>query len=105
MAQSAGVRFEPARGASSHSRFQPGRDPTGRFHPTEIGYYIPDVTANTDPRCVTVNGERSCKTVIQTNNVNYDDRGYLYAVDRANTGLHILRLTGSARAIAGLPGE
>jgi hypothetical protein len=76
------------------------RDP---FHPTEIGYYIPEVTANTDQRCAIVEGERRCKTAIQTNNVNYDDRGYLYALDRANTGLHILRLTGSARAIAGLP--
>mgnify|MGYP003693974661 CR=1 FL=1 len=29
-----------------------------------------------------------CKTAIQTNNVEVDDRGYIYAVDRANTGLH-----------------
>jgi hypothetical protein len=27
---------------------------------------------------------------IQTNNVDVDDRGYIYIVDRANTGLHIL---------------
>ena len=30
------------------------------------------------------------------------DRGYIYVVDRANTGLHILELTGEARAAAGL---
>ena len=31
-----------------------------------------------------------------------DDRGYVYVVDRANTGLHILELTGEARTIAGV---
>ena len=30
-----------------------------------------------------------------------DDRGYIYVADRADTGLHILELTGEARAIAG----
>ena len=37
---------------------------------------------------------------IQTNNVEVDDRGYIYAVDRANTGMHILALTGLARQVA-----
>jgi len=37
--------------------------------------------------------------VIQTNNVATDDRGYIYIVDRANTGLHILQLTGDALGI------
>jgi hypothetical protein len=72
------------------------RDP---FHPVEIGHYVPAVTENTDPRCRMIDGERRCKTVIQTNNVNYDERGYIYALDRANTGLHILRLTGPAAQI------
>ena len=31
-----------------------------------------------------------------------DDRGYIYIVDRANTGMHILELTGSARKIANM---
>jgi len=69
------------------------------FEPVEIGHYIPAVTENTDPRCRMIDGERRCKTVIQTNNVNYDERGYIYALDRANTGLHILRLTGPAARI------
>jgi hypothetical protein len=34
--------------------------------------------------------------------VETDDRGYVYVVDRANTGMHILELTGEARAIAHL---
>jgi len=72
------------------------RDP---FHPVEVGHYIPAITENTDQRCRQINGERRCKTAIQTNNVNYDERGYIYALDRANTGLHILRLTGPASRI------
>jgi hypothetical protein len=75
------------------------RDP---YHPTEIGYFIPAITADTDRRCVKVAGADRCKIAIQTNNVETDDRGYIYIVDRANTGLHILELTGPARAIAGL---
>ena len=42
----------------------------------------------------------SSKKAIQTNNVEVDDRGYIYIVDRANTGMHILSLTGKAREIA-----
>jgi hypothetical protein len=76
------------------------RDP---FHPNEIGYYIPAVTDKTDKRCVGAGSEQRCKVAIQTNNVEVDDRGYIYIVDRANTGLHILELTGAARKIANFP--
>ncbi len=66
------------------------RDP---YNPREVGHYIPATTDKTDKRCVkTASGER-CKVAIQTNNVDVDDRGYVYIVDRANTGLHILELT------------
>ena len=73
------------------------RDP---FAPREAGYYIPAITKNTVQRCVREGGAERCKTAIQTNNVEVDDRGYIYIVDRANTGMHILELTGSARKIA-----
>jgi hypothetical protein len=76
------------------------RDP---YRPREVGYFIPAITEKTDPRCVKVDGLNRCKTAIQSNNVETDERGYVYVVDRANTGLHILELTGQARAIAGLP--
>ncbi len=73
------------------------RDP---FQPREAGFYIPAVTPKTDKRCVKAGGADRCKVAIQTNNVEVDDRGYVYIVDRADTGLHILELTGPARAIA-----
>lgn len=59
----------------------------------EVGYYIPPINQNTF-----ANGG---KFAIQTNNVEVDDRGYIYIVDRAGTGMHILRLTGDAAHIIG----
>ena len=61
------------------------------YSPKEVGYYIPSVNAFTF-----ANGG---KYAIQTNNVEVDDRGYIYTADRAGTGMHILRLTGSAASI------
>ena len=72
------------------------------YKPTEIGYYIPAITDKTDKRCVGNGADQKCKVAIQTNNVEIDDRGYIYIVDRANTGMHILQLTGDARKIASL---
>lgn len=73
------------------------RDP---FRPTEVAYFIPDVTDHTIESCIEVEGVEHCDRVIQTNNVNLDDRGYIYALDRAATGLHVLELAGAARDIA-----
>src|SRR5262245_31002417 len=73
------------------------RDP---FNPKEIGFYIPAVTDKTDKRCVGTGADQRCKVAIQTNNVEVDDRGYVYLADRANTGLHIVELTGAARRVA-----
>lgn len=73
------------------------------YQPKEIGYFIPSITEATDKRCIKVDGQDRCKVAIQSNNLETDDRGYVYVVDRANTGLHILELTGDARKIANLP--
>ena len=76
------------------------RDP---YAPREVAYFIPDVTPKTAQRCVKIADRESCKVAIQTNNVEVDDRGYIYLADRADTGLHIVELTGAARSIVNLP--
>jgi hypothetical protein len=73
------------------------------FNPTEVGYYIPATSENTANRCIEINGQERCKTAIQSNNLEVDDRGYIYVTDRAGTGMHILDLTGDAREIADYP--
>ena len=73
------------------------RDP---YNPKEVAFYIPAVTENTTERCVTVAEVETCKIAIQTNNVDVDDRGFVYIFDRANTGMHILDVTGQANKIA-----
>jgi hypothetical protein len=74
------------------------RDP---FNPKEIGYYVPAVTSKT--ACAPGGANEPCKVGIQTNNVEVDDRGYIYIADRAGTGVHILELSGAARKVANFP--
>lgn len=57
------------------------RDP---YQPREIAHYVP------------ASGGRT----VTTNNVEVDDRGYIYIVDRHGLGMHILQLTGAARQAA-----
>ena len=80
------------------------RDP---FSPKEVAFYIPAMNANTVVLQTPVGQavklpytEAADRRAIQTNNAEVDERGYIYIVDRANTGMHILELTGPARAIA-----
>jgi hypothetical protein len=96
MGQRAGIGHHVAAARINGRRSVDIRDP---YRPTEIGFYIPATTANTDKRCARIGGVETCKVAIQTNNVEVDDRGFIYLVDRANTGMHVVELTGPARAI------
>ena len=77
------------------------RDP---FNMAEVAYYIPATTDHTAERCATIDGVETCQVAIQTNKVEVDDRGLIYLADRADTGLHIVELTGPAAAIIN-PGQ
>jgi hypothetical protein len=80
------------------------RDP---FAVQEVAYFIPAPNKNTMAFCADGVSHPAgdpkitpaCTKVIQTNNVELDDRGFIYSADRAGTGLHIIRLTGHAAEI------
>lgn len=65
------------------------------FAPVEVAHFVPDPNSNTY-FCA---GDQCDDKAIQTNNVDTDTRGYIYIVDRAGTGTHILQLTGDAKQI------
>jgi hypothetical protein len=56
--------------------------------PREVAFYVPEADALTDP------------DGYMTNNVEIDDRGYIYVVDRNGAGMDILQLNGCAKQIA-----
>ncbi len=68
------------------------RDP---YHPLNVAYFIPNVTENTIP--TTVNNVNYLD--VSTDNVELDDRGYIYIVDRVGGGADILQLTGCTKQI------
>jgi hypothetical protein len=55
--------------------------------PLEVAFYVPESNANTNP------------DGYMTNNVEIDDRGFIYIVDRNGAGFDILQLTGKAADI------
>ena len=57
------------------------RDP---YRPREVAYFVPAASGRT----------------VATNNVEVDDRGHIYIVDRHGLGMHVLQLAGAARLIA-----
>jgi hypothetical protein len=56
--------------------------------PVEVGFYVPAANANT----VQPDG-------YMTNNLEVDNRGFIYATDRNGSGLDILELRGDAKRI------
>src|SRR5258706_210699 len=77
------------------------------FAVEEGAYFIPAPNKNTMAFCADgishPDGDPkitpACTKVIQTNNVEVDDRGLIYSADRAGTGLHIIRLKGRAAQV------
>ncbi|MGH8315646.1 MAG: hypothetical protein ACRETU_10910, partial [Steroidobacterales bacterium] len=57
------------------------------YNPTQVAFYVPVANANTDP------------AGYMTNNVEVDNRGYIYIVDRNGAGMDILQLFGCAQQI------
>jgi hypothetical protein len=55
--------------------------------PYEVAFYVPEANANTDP------------DGYMTNNVEIDNRGYVYIVDRNGAGFDILELEGCAKEV------
>jgi hypothetical protein len=77
------------------------RDPE---NPRPIAYYIQAPNQNTVASCVTINGKSTCQNATMNDYVEFDDRGYIYAADRAGSGVTILSLTGDAlKAVAPAP--
>ena len=60
--------------------------------PSQVAFYVPEANANTDP------------DGYMTNNVEVDNRGFLYIVDRNGAGMDILKLTGCAANIVATGG-
>ncbi len=61
--------------------------------PSQVAFYVPEANANTDP------------DGYMTNNVEVDNRGYMYVVDRNGAGMDILQLTGCAQLIVNSNGS
>lgn len=70
------------------------RDP---YNPRRVAYFIQAPNANTQATCGTYQGNTNyCRNATFSDLGELDDRGYLYNMDRAGSGLTILKLTGDA---------
>ncbi len=70
------------------------RDP---YNPRRIAYFIQAPNKNTITSCGTYQGNKHyCREAIVADLGEVDDRGYIYDLDRAGSGVTILKLTGDA---------
>jgi hypothetical protein len=69
------------------------RDPK---NPRPIAYFIQAPNKNTIASCSTIHGQSTCQNAAMNDYVEFDDRGYIYAADRAGSGVTILSLAGDA---------
>jgi hypothetical protein len=78
------------------------RDPE---NPKPIAYYIQAPNKNTVASCATIHGVATCHNAAMNDYVEFDDRGYIYAADRAGSGVTILSLTGDALKVVAPQGQ
>ena len=77
------------------------RDP---YNPRRVAYFIQAPNQNTISTCGTYQGNTNyCRNAIFSDLGEIDDRGYIYNLDRAGSGLTILKLTGDAREVVTAP--
>jgi len=76
------------------------RDPK---NPKQIAYYIQAPNQNTIASCSKIHDVTNCQNATMNDYVEFDDRGYIYAADRAGTGVTILSLTGDAAKVVAPP--
>jgi len=79
------------------------RDP---YNPRRVAYFIQAPNRNTQATCGTFQGNTNyCRNATFSDLGELDDRGYIYNMDRAGSGLTILHLTGDALEAATGHGE
>jgi hypothetical protein len=79
------------------------RDP---YNPRRVGYFIQAPNRNTQQTCGTFQGNTNyCRRATFSDLGELDDRGYIYNMDRAGSGLTILQLTGAALEVVTAHGE
>ena len=79
------------------------RDP---YNPRRVGYFIQAPNKNTHQPCGTYQGNTNyCRRATFSDLGELDDRGYIYNMDRAGSGLTILQLTGDALKAVTAHGE
>lgn len=70
------------------------RDP---YNPRRVAYFIQAPNGNTQSTCGTYQGDTHyCRKATFSDLGEVDDRGYIYNLDRAGSGMTILKLTGDA---------
>jgi hypothetical protein len=73
------------------------RDP---YNPRRVAYFIQAPNKNTHTSCGTYQGNTHyCRKATFSDLGEVDDRGYIYNLDRAGSGLTILQLTGDAAKV------
>jgi hypothetical protein len=77
------------------------RDP---YNPRRVAYFIQAPNKNTISTCGTYQGNtKYCRNATFSDLGEVDDRGYIYNLDRAGSGMTVLKLTGDALDVVTAP--